>query len=161
MAASDRPGLKRVSSYGGLALFLVGVLGTGIAIGSLTDIGDWYLGLQKPAFNPPNWVFGPVWSILYIMIAVAGWRVFHLKPNQRLWWIWCGQMGLNFAWTPLFFALHLLWPALMVLIALVWVILAFVATAWRQDRISSWLFLPYAVWVGFAGLLNASIAGLN
>ena len=70
-------------------------------------------------------------------------------------------MVLNFAWTPVFFTLHLLWPAFAVLGSLLCLILAFVAGAWTKDRVSAWLFLPYGFWVAFAGLLNLSIAILN
>jgi len=144
-----------------LLVFLCGVLVTGGLIGALTQTGSWYEGLSKPVFNPPNWVFGPVWSILYVMIAIAGWRVFQTQPRGSGWGFWCGQMVLNFAWTPLFFTLHLLWSAAALLAVLLALIVLFIAGTWRRDRVSAWLFVPYALWVGFAGLLNVTIAVLN
>ncbi len=68
---------------GSLILFLVLVLGGGLAIGFLTAPGEWYAGLGKPGFNPPNWLFAPVWMVLYVLIAVAGWRVWRTGPRTR------------------------------------------------------------------------------
>ncbi|WP_198338333.1 TspO/MBR family protein [Labrenzia sp. VG12] len=144
-----------------LALFVMTVLGVGVLIGSTTETGGWYENLQKPVFNPPNWIFGPVWSCLYVLIAVAGWRTYQHCPRGRLWQVWCVQMVLNFAWTPIFFRLHLIWPAFLVLAILLCLVSVFIVSAWQRDRTAAWLFMPYAVWVGFAGLLNLTIAILN
>jgi benzodiazapine receptor len=144
-----------------LILFLLLVVGGGIAIGYLTAPGDWYAGLAKPSFNPPNWVFGPTWTILYVLIAVAGWRVWRIDSSgwtMRLWWV---QLALNFLWTPAFFGAHRIGLALAVILLLLSVIVAFIALSWRQHRTSAWLFMPYAAWVGFASLLNAAIFALN
>jgi benzodiazapine receptor len=144
-----------------LILFLLLVVGGGIAIGYLTAPGDWYAGLAKPSFNPPNWVFGPTWTILYVLIAVAGWRVWRKESGgwtMRLWWV---QLALNFLWTPAFFGAHRIGLALAVILLLLSVIVAFIALSWRQHRTSAWLFMPYAAWVGFASLLNAAIFALN
>lgn len=86
-----------------LVLFLVLVVGGGVLIGTATVPGEWYEALAKPAFNPPNWIFAPVWTILYVMIAVAGWRVWtrtHTAGAMAIWWL---QLGLNFLWSPVFF----------------------------------------------------------
>ncbi len=143
-----------------LIAFLLFTLGGGSTIGALTAPGEWYAGLEKPAFNPPGWVFGPVWFVLYILVGVAGWRVWQHRRGtaQRLWWV---QIVLNFAWPMAFFSLHLTGVALVVVMLLLATILAFVGVAWRQDRISAWLFVPYAAWVSYATLLNASIWWLN
>jgi tryptophan-rich sensory protein len=144
-----------------LILFLVLVVGGGLAIGYLTAPGQWYASLAKPSFNPPNWVFAPVWTVLYILIAVAGWRTFvrdHASVRMKLWW---GQLVLNFIWSPVFFAAHQIGIALLVIVLLLAVIIAFVAASWREDRIAAWLFAPYAAWVAFASVLNASIFALN
>jgi len=144
-----------------LILFLLLVVGGGIAIGYLTAPGDWYAGLAKPSFNPPNWVFGPTWTILYVLIAVAGWRVWRKESGgwtMRLWWM---QLVLNFLWTPVFFGAHRIGLALVVILLLLSVIVAFIASSWRQHRASAWLFMPYAAWVAFAALLNAAILALN
>lgn len=141
--------------------FLVLTLGGGLAIGTLTGPDQWFATLQKPAFNPPNWVFAPVWSTLYVLIAIAGWRQWERDSRSvpmALWWL---QLILNFAWTPIFFSLHAIGAALLVIVGLLAVILIFVATSWRRDRAAAMLFLPYAAWVAFAAVLNAAIYQLN
>ena len=141
--------------------FLVLVLGGGLAIGFLNAPGAWYAGLAKPSFNPPGWVFAPVWTVLYVLIAVAGWRVWRQDPGgwpMRLWWL---QLALNFVWSPLFFAAHRIGLALVVILLLLGVIASFIAMTWRNERLAAWLFAPYAVWVAFASVLNAAIFALN
>jgi tryptophan-rich sensory protein len=142
-------------------LFFALVVGGGLAIGFMTAPGEWYAGLAKPSFNPPAWVFAPVWTVLYILIAIAGWRIWQHDRSgwpMRLWW---AQLALNFAWSPVFFAAHLIGLALIVILLLLAAILAFIATAWRQDRAAAWLFAPYAAWVAFASVLNGAIWMLN
>jgi translocator protein len=143
-----------------LVAFLLFTLGGGSTIGVLTAPGEWYAGLQKPAFNPPSWVFGPVWFLLYVLVGIAGWRVWQrrLGMAQRLWWT---QIAVNFAWPVVFFSLHLVGLALAVVMLLLAAILAFVGVVWRQDRLSAWLFAPYAAWTAYATLLNAAIWWLN
>jgi tryptophan-rich sensory protein len=145
-----------------LLLFLVLVLGGGLTIGFLTVPGGWYAGLAKPSFNPPAWVFAPVWVVLYALIALAGWRSFERDAAgwpMRLWW---AQLALNFLWSPVFFAAHRIGLALVVILLLLAAILAFIALSWRrQDRVSAWLFVPYAGWVAFASVLNGAILVLN
>lgn len=144
-----------------LSLLLVLVVGGGLAIGFLTAPGEWYAGLAKPTFNLPNWVFAPVWIVLYVLIAVAGWRSFERDRGSwpmKLWW---GQLALNFLWSPVFFAAYRIGLALIVILLLLAAILAFIAVAWRQDRAAAWLFAPYAAWVLFASVLNGAIWLLN
>jgi tryptophan-rich sensory protein len=144
-----------------LILFLALVLGGGLFLGFLTAPGTWYAGLTKPAFNPPAWVFGPVWTALYILIAVAGWRLWQRDRHSwpmRLWW---AQLALNFLWTPVFFGAHQIGLALVVIVLMLAAILGFIATAWRFDRVAAGLFVPYAAWVAFASVLNGSIWALN
>jgi tryptophan-rich sensory protein len=95
------------------------------------------------------------------MIAVAGFRTFESKPRGAAMTLWLVQMALNFAWSPIFFSLHRIELAFAVIIALSGVILAFVSVQWRSDRVSAALFIPYAVWVGFATLLNGALFLLN
>lgn len=144
-----------------LAVFLALVLGVGISIGVGIPPGDWYAGLEKPWFNPPNWLFAPAWTTLYILIALAGWRTFIADRKSPATKLWIGQMLLNWAWTPVFFGLHQMWLGLLVILALAAVILAFVAWTWSRDRLSSVLMIPYLAWVSFAGSLNAALAWLN
>ena len=144
-----------------LAVFLAVVIGVGAVIGISTAPGDWYAGLAKPPFNPPNWVFGPVWFALYVLIAIAGWRTFLAARATPRMGLWCVQMVLNWIWSPVWFTLHALWPAFAIIAALLIVVVAFAALSWRRDPPSAWLFVPYALWVAFAGSLNLSIALLN
>lgn len=144
-----------------LAAFIVVVVAVGGVIGTQSVPGAWYQGLNKPPFNPPNWVFGPVWFTLYVMIAVAGWRIFMWDRNSTAMKLWYGQMLLNWAWSPLWFIGHQIWPAFVV-IALLWLaIVAFIVTARRIDKPAAWLFVPYLAWVSFASALNLSIGVLN
>lgn len=144
-----------------LALFIVLVLGGGTLIGLLTTPGPWYEALEKPWFNPPDWLFGPAWSILYVLVAVAGWRTWRRGGGHamRVWWV---QLGINFLWSPIFFALHQIGLALIVVLAMLAAILLFIGAAWREgDHPSALLFAPYAAWVTFASLLNGAILWLN
>jgi tryptophan-rich sensory protein len=147
--------------FGPLTLFLLLVVGGGLAIGFLTAPGEWYAGLAKPPFNPPNWVFAPVWTVLYVLIAVAGWRTFESDRSSWTMKLWWAQLVLNFLWSPVFFAAHRIGLALLVILLLLAAILAFLVMSWRQSRVAAWLFAPYAAWVAFAAVLNGSIWLLN
>jgi translocator protein len=150
-----------MNRYISLILFLVLVLGGGLALGGLTVPGAWYAGLVKPPFNPPAWLFGPVWTALYILIAIAGWRIWQRDRSgwpMKLWW---AQMALNFLWTPVYFGAHQIGLAFVVILLMLTAILAFIVAGWRQDRVAAWLFVPYAAWVAFASVLNGSIWMLN
>jgi len=147
-----------------LAGFVLSTLAVGIIAGSVTapNIPGWYAGLAKPGFNPPNWVFAPVWTTLYFVMAIAAWRVW-CKTGWRNASIalWLAQLALNFCWSFLFFGAHAVLAALLDL-GLLW--LALVATMiafWRIDKPAGWLFVPYLAWVSFAGILNAAILKLN
>ena len=144
-----------------LALFILLVVGVGSVVGAVTAPGDWYAGLDKPPFNPPNWVFGPVWSILYVMIAIAGWRTWMEAPKSTAMALWVGQLVANWVWSPLFFSLQMLWPAFVVCLIMIGLTLGFIIVMRRRDAIASWLMVPYLFWLCFAGVLNASVAVLN
>jgi tryptophan-rich sensory protein len=151
---------RSTSDFLYLGLFLLVVLAVGFTIGFVFRPGEWYLGLNKPFFTPPGWVFGPVWTIVYILIAVAGWRTFVTEgtsaPAFRLWLM---QMLLNWAWTPVFFGAQLILPALVIIIALLATTILFMISA--RDRIATACFAPYALWLTFAGSLNLAVAILN
>lgn len=153
--------LTNPGSIGALVLFLVVAFGGGSAIGVATLPGDWYAALKKPSFNPPNWVFGPVWSVLYVAIAVAGWRTWQRQRTGPAMKVWAVQMLANFAWSPVFFAAQRIDLAFGVILFLLTSIVAFIAATWRQDRVSALLFAPYVAWVGFASVLNGSLLFLN
>ena len=144
-----------------LAAFIIVVVAVGGLIGTQSVPGEWYQNLNKPPFNPPNWVFGPVWFTLYDMIAIAGWRIFIIDRNSTAMKFWYAQMVLNWAWSPIWFKAQLIWPAFAV-ITLIWLgIIGFIVTARKLDRAAAWLFVPYLAWVSFASLLNLSIGILN
>lgn len=144
-----------------LAGFLLLVVGGGFAIGLLSGPGPWYRALAKPSFTPPNWVFPVAWSILYVLVAAAGWRTFERGRESlamKLWWV---QLALNFSWPVAFFTGHMIGPALAIIVLLLLAIIAFIATTFRSDLVSALLFVPYAVWVAFASLLNGSLLAMN
>ena len=150
-----------MSSRAALILFIVGTLAAGLGIGGITAPDGWYAELAKPSFNPPNWFFPVVWPVLYVMIGIAGWRVWRLGHKSGLLRLWGLQLLLNFAWTPTFFAFHSIAVALLIVGALLAGIRVFSARAWPRDRTAALLFLPYAAWTAFAVLLNASIWLMN
>lgn len=145
----------------GLLLFVAVVMIGGLAIGYFTRPGEWYAQLAKPDFTPPGWLFGPVWTVLYIMIGIAGWRVWRMDRRGWSMRIWSAQLFLNFLWSPVFFTAHQIGLALAIILFLLVAIFGFVSTTWRQDRSAAFLFAPYAAWVVFASVLNASIFALN
>jgi len=143
-----------------LAIFVSVVVGVGFAIGLTVRPGDWYQSLDKPFFTPPSWVFGPVWTVVYILIGVAGWRVALTEGfRAKSFGIWAAQMLLNWLWTPVFFGAHLVAPGLAVILALLVVVMMFMAIV--VDRVAFWCFAPYAVWLAYASALNGAILILN
>jgi tryptophan-rich sensory protein len=140
------------------------VLATALAGGSVSQPGGWYQGLRKPAFTPPSWVFGPAWTVLYVLIAWSGYRVWRrpASPARRraLGW-WGAQLVLNGAWSPIFFGLQRPGWALVDLGLLVPAVAAYTAAARRVDRPAAWMMAPYLGWIGFATALNAGIVVLN
>ena len=143
-------------------LFIILVLGGGLLIGANNVPGDWYQSLAKPSFNPPNWVFAPVWSLLYVIIGVVGARTW-LSPLRRsvAMRLWFAQLVFNFAWSPAFFGLQDPLSAMIIILGLLFSVAGFIVVSWRQDRTAALLFLPYLAWVLFATALNAAILGLN
>jgi len=143
------------------SLFLLLVLGGGTLIGFLTGPDAWFAGLAKPAFNPPGWVFAPVWTILYVLIAAAGWRTWQREPKSTAMKLWMAQLLLNFLWSPVFFAAHRIDAALAVIVLMLAAIIAFIIVVKKQDKTAAWLFAPYAAWVSFALVLNAALLFIN
>lgn len=141
--------------------FLVLVIVPGSLIGYTTAPREWYARLKKPSFNPPNWIFAPVWFVLYVLIAIAGWLVFARVPSSAAMIAWVVQLLLNWLWSPVFFTLHRPWLAVLVIAALDAVVVAFIVAAWQIDPVAALLFVPYLAWIAFATLLNAAIARLN
>ncbi|MDO8943474.1 MAG: TspO/MBR family protein, partial [Desulfobacterales bacterium] len=102
--------------------------------------GEWYRGLSKPFWTPPNWLFGPVWSVLYIMIAVAGWLVWRADPGSPALWLWGLQLLLNGAWSWLFFGRRRMDLAFADLVAMWLTIAAFIVVALPLSQIAGLLF---------------------
>ncbi|QOZ80144.1 tryptophan-rich sensory protein [Bradyrhizobium sp. CCBAU 53351] len=144
-----------------LLVFVVGVVGLGWLIGATNLPGEWYAGLVKPGFVPPNWAFPVAWTILYVMIAIAGWRTFRSEPKGKAMLVWAVQLGLNFAWSPVMFTMHQIGAALVILIGLFVAIVTYIGLEISRDRLAAALFVPYAAWVAFAGVLNAAIWRMN
>ncbi|MFO1107846.1 MAG: TspO/MBR family protein [Bradyrhizobium sp.] len=144
-----------------LTIFVGSVLLAGLTLGYANTPGGWYAALNKPAFNPPNYVFAPVWLALYVCIGAAGARTWAREPRSAAMAAWFGQMVLNFIWSPVFFGMRRIDLALGIIAAMLTGILAFVVLQWRADRIAALCFLPYAAWVAFATALNWSIYRLN
>ena len=113
--------------YPALACFLLLVVGGGWLIGATNLPGSWYAGLAKPSFNPPNWIFGPVWTVLYVLIAIAGWRTFTRNPRGLGMALWVAQLLVNFCWSPVMFTLHAIGAALAIISLMLILILGFIA----------------------------------
>ena len=143
-----------------LLLFLALALGAGV-IGSLAMPDAWYASLAKPSFNPPNWIFAPVWTALYLLMAIAAWRVYQRAGVTTAIVLWGTQLVANAAWSPLFFGLHTIGAALVDIGLLLALVLATTLAFFRHDRVARLMMVPYVVWVSFASVLNFSIYRLN
>lgn len=149
-------------------LALVGFVGLCLVVGgvsgylTLGGVRDWFPTLVKPSFNPPNWIFGPVWTLLYIMMGVAAWMVWRQGGDINLaLWLFFIQLSLNFLWSLLFFNFHRIDLALIEIAAL-WISIAATLTAfWQIDLRAGLLLVPYLAWVSFASILNAAFWRLN
>lgn len=129
------------------------------------NIAGWYAGLAKPAFTPPNWLFGPAWTTFYILMAIAFYRVLRLDsatPRRGVAIIvFLLQLALNASWSFAFFSAHSPLLGLVVILLLEALIFATIALFWRLDRVAAGCLVPYAAWVAFATYLNAGIWALN
>jgi translocator protein len=145
-----------------LPVVAAAVLGS---IATTPNIPIWYEGLAKPGFTPPNWVFAPVWTLLYLMMAYAVWRVLSVPADfpgrSTAITVFFVQLALNAAWSWAFFGFHNPLAGLMVIGALLLMILATIRLFWHLDRIAAWLLVPYLAWVTYASALNFAIWRLN
>lgn len=141
---------------------LVGFLGTPFTISA---IPTWYVTLNKPFFAPPNWIFGPVWTVLYCMMGVAFYLIWKLgwqkKKTRVAGRLFLAQLLLNFIWTPIFFGLRAPILALVVIVAMWMLIVMTMKRFYPLSRLAFYLLVPYLLWVSFATLLNAAIVLLN
>lgn len=147
-------------------LGFVGVCLVASALGGLftaSSVGSWYQNLSKPSWNPPDWVFAPVWTTLYILMGVAAWRIWLEvgDSRRRALLLFGAQLALNVLWSALFFGLRSPLAALVE----IWILFAFIAATTiafaRLSRLAALLLVPYLMWVGFAGFLNAALWWLN
>ena len=144
----------------GFIMLVAGVSALGGAI-TATSVTTWYAGLDKPAWTPPGWLFGPAWTLLYAMMAVVAWRLWQQRLNTpasrltlRLWFL---QLALNCAWSFLFFGLRSPLAGLLDILALLVVLIWIQLRLARERRVLALLWTPYILWVAFATALNASI----
>lgn len=139
----------------------VGILGSIFTIPSITT---WYSHLNKPVFNPPNWIFGPVWTILYLLLGVFLYLILEKKfkkGKNKFLIVFSVQLFLNFLWSIIFFGMHLPLVAF-IEIAFLWgSIVWLVINSWTVSKISSLILIPYLCWVSFAAILNLTVALLN
>lgn len=137
------------------ATFAVAGLGS---LATIDNVQGWYADADKPWFTPPNWVFGPTWTVLYALMAVAAWLALRRGADLTLWWV---QLALNLAWTPVFFAAQWLWGGVAVIVALD-VVLALTILRFRRASVpAAVLLLPYLAWVLYATALSIGVASLN
>ena len=142
-------------------VFTAIMLIAGLSAGYATAPGEWYAQLNKPPFNPPNWIFAPVWTALYILIGIAGGLVWNWSSRSLAMKFWYAQLVLNVAWSFFFFFFRLPSIALIDISALLLVIVLFIRVTRSEVPFAAWLFVPYLCWVAFATILNASIVILN
>jgi tryptophan-rich sensory protein len=149
---------------------LVVFVGLCLAVGALggwvtaDSVKTWYTTINKPSFTPPNWVFGPVWTGLYVLMGVAAWRVWcKAWPNQLRvpLALFAVQLALNLAWSVVFFGAHRIGGAVVVIVGLEAAILATMVAFRRIDGLAALLLMPYALWVAFAAVLNIAVWQLN
>lgn len=155
--------MSKTRDVAGLAGWVI-VAFTAAAIGSQFMPDVWYESLAKPSWNPPNSVFGPVWTVLYTMMGTAAWLVWRrggFRGGSVALVLFGSQLVLNAAWSYLFFGAHHIGYALLDIVALLVLIVMLIWRFGRIDRRAGWLMVPYAAWVAFATALNASIWQLN
>ena len=159
-------GLRWRRDIGVAVLPVVAVIAASLLgqLATFPNLAPWFAGLVKPSFNPPNWVFGPVWTTLYALMAFAAWRILKLPPSparRTATILFFGQLALNVAWSWMFFAAHSPLLGLVNIVPQLLVIVATLVAFARLDRIAGWCMAPLALWVGYASLLNAAVWWLN
>ena len=132
---------------------------------TITGVESWYQTIQKPSWNPPNWIFGPVWTTLYVMMGIALWVVWKEDTSRELKMIafilFAAQLLLNFFWSLIFFKLEQPGWAFAEIVVLWVAILATIFAFGQVNKVAAWLLVPYIAWVSFAGMLNYTIWRLN
>lgn len=139
---------------------LAGIVGS---VFTVSSIPTWYAGLAKPALNPPAWVFGPVWTILYFLMGVSLWLIWKsgAKEKTRAIWLFIVQLALNAVWSPVFFGAQSIGGALATIV-LLWAAIVLTILIFKKiSKPAAWLLFPYILWVSFAAYLNFAIWMLN
>lgn len=127
-------------------------------------VNGWYQGINKSPLNPPDWVFAPVWTVLYALLAVALWHLWRGRKNPRLKTalrFFLAQLALNYIWSPVFFGMGAFGAAFIIIVAMVALTIAAMVSAWNAKRLVVWLLAPYLVWIAFASHLNFYIMSAN
>ncbi len=156
--------MKNVAINAAMLMASIALVTAAASLGGIFGTGDWYRTLVKPSFNPPNWIFGPVWSTLYLAMAVAAWLIWRQRGAHAVGLplgLYAVQLALNAAWTAIFFGAHQMGWAFAEIVLLDTLILASAITFWPVSRIASVLMMPYFAWVSFASLLNFTLWRLN
>jgi len=166
MSTKKTDEMSGLSRWAGLVTFIVLCLGAGGlgAIATTPEIPTWYQDLVKPSWNPPAYLFGPVWTALFVMMAIAGWLVWKPRGFTQAavpLTLFGSQLVLNVAWSWIFFGAHQPGWAFLEIIVLWLAILATTAAFFRSDKTAGWLMIPYLAWVSFASVLNFTIWRLN
>jgi len=149
-----------MAKYISLGVFIVLVC-SAAASGAIYKPGAWYDALAKPSWTPPDWLFPVAWSLLYLMIAVAGWLVWRSQGLGLPLAIWVIQLGLNAAWSYYMFGQHRIDLAMYDVSAMWVAIVAFIIVAWPVSPTASLLFVPYFIWVSYAAALNWRVWQMN
>ena len=141
---------------------IIGIIGS---VFTMPEVGNWYAGLHKPSFNPPAWIFGPVWTLLYILMGISLWLVIKdgmsSRPVQQAVALFAVQLGLNLAWSIIFFGMHLIAVAFIEILVLFVFIMATTLAFKRINPTAGWLFIPYICWTAFASVLTGTLWLLN
>jgi tryptophan-rich sensory protein len=167
MAPSHDLAMGRAGSAGLLVLSLALVFAVGALGGAASTSGlrDWYDGLDRAPWNPPGWVFGPAWTVLYALMAIAAWLVARTGLDHRTVQValvlYLAQLALNLAWSLLFFGARAPGWALADIVALVVLVALTTIAFWRIDTMAGWLLVPYLAWIVFAATLNLWIVLKN
>ncbi len=153
---------KNLLQLGGFIAICLFIGGLG-SIATASSRTDWYEALQKPPLNPPDWVFAPVWTVLYVLMAAAGWRLWNSENSEkaRLKMLWSVQLVLNGWWSVLFFGLRDPFAAFTDILILWFCLGVLLRGAWRSEKSAAFLLTPYFLWVSFATYLNAALWWLN
>jgi tryptophan-rich sensory protein len=160
------PSLKRDTAFAVLALAVVAATSIVGQIATYPNLAPWYAGLVKPSFNPPNWIFAPVWTTLYALMAFALWRILRVRMpsgmhRRYMVGLFFLLLALNAAWSWMFFWAHSPLLGLINIVPQLGVVIATVVSFSRVDRLAAFCLLPLAAWVAFAGVLNTAIWLLN